>query len=102
MAADRPQSETHTRLLALYDAAVAAAHPDVCLPAHLPSPPEYGRLTIVGAGKAAAALTVIQGGLYAVRYVRNWLFWKSVKVGQKRFFFRCQTSTNVTKLGYVS
>ena len=29
-------------LLALYDAAVAAAHPDVCLPAHLPPPPEAG------------------------------------------------------------
>jgi hydroxypyruvate reductase len=42
--------------LALYDAAVAAAHPDICLPAHLPPPPEGGRLCIVGAGKAAAAM----------------------------------------------
>src|SRR5436190_15531252 len=65
MAADRPQSETHTRLLALYDAAVAAAHPDVCLPAHLPSPPENGRLTIVGAGKAAAAMAVAAEAHYA-------------------------------------
>jgi glycerate 2-kinase len=43
-------------LLALYEAAVAAAHPDVCLPAHLPAPPPYGRLYVVGAGKAAAAM----------------------------------------------
>ena len=45
-------------LLALYDAAVAAAHPDVCLPAHLPPVPESGRLVVVGAGKAAAAMAV--------------------------------------------
>lgn len=45
-------------LLALYDAAVAAAHPDVCLPGHLPAPPPNGRLYIVGAGKAAAAMAV--------------------------------------------
>ena len=45
-------------LLALFDAAVAAAHPDVCLPAHLPLPPEQGRLYVVGAGKAAAAMAV--------------------------------------------
>ena len=43
-------------LLALFDAAVAAAHPDVCLPAHLPPVPERGRLIVVGAGKAAAAM----------------------------------------------
>ena len=45
-------------LLSLYDAAVAAAHPDVCLPAHLPPVPEHGRLVVVGAGKAAAAMAV--------------------------------------------
>jgi hydroxypyruvate reductase len=43
-------------LLALYDAAVAAAHPAVCLPAHLPPMPKHGRLVVVGAGKAAAAM----------------------------------------------
>jgi glycerate 2-kinase len=48
----------HKLLLALYDAAVAAAHPDVCLPAHLPPVPERGRLVVVGAGKAAAAMAV--------------------------------------------
>src|SRR5512145_3067514 len=44
--------------LALYDAAVAAAHPDVCLPEQLPPVPEGGRLIVVGAGKAAAAMAV--------------------------------------------
>jgi hydroxypyruvate reductase len=46
------------RLLALYDAAIAAAHPDHCLPEHLPPAPPGGRLLIVGAGKAAAAMAV--------------------------------------------
>jgi glycerate 2-kinase len=43
-------------LLALFDAAVAAAHPDACLPGHLPPVPARGRLVVVGAGKAAAAM----------------------------------------------
>jgi hydroxypyruvate reductase len=53
---EAPAVDTHALLMALYDAAVAAAHPDVCLPAHLPSVPKRGRLVIVGAGKAAAAM----------------------------------------------
>ena len=58
MAAGEAQSDTRAELLQLYEAAVAAAHPDVCLPAHLPSPPDHGRLWVVGAGKAAAAMAV--------------------------------------------
>ena len=50
--------DTRTLLMALYDAAVAAAHPDVCLAMHLPPVPERGRLLIAGAGKAAAAMAV--------------------------------------------
>ncbi|HEY7083683.1 MAG TPA: DUF4147 domain-containing protein [Hyphomicrobiaceae bacterium] len=50
------QSGVRGTLLALYEAAVAAAHPDVCLPSHLPAPPPNGRLYVVGAGKAAAAM----------------------------------------------
>lgn len=55
-----PQGSADARrlLLALYDAAVAAAHPDVCLPEHLPPVPGRGRLVIAGAGKAAAAMAV--------------------------------------------
>ena len=53
------QAGTRARLLSLFDAAVAAAHPDLCLPAHLPAPPNGGRVIIVGAGKAAAAMAVV-------------------------------------------
>jgi hydroxypyruvate reductase len=43
-------------LRTLFDAAVAAAHPKLCVPPHLPAPPARGRTIVVGAGKAAAAM----------------------------------------------
>lgn len=51
-------SSTEQRVLLrkMYDAAVAAAHPASCVPPHLPDIPDSGRLLIVGAGKAAAAM----------------------------------------------
>ncbi len=42
-------------LRALFDAAVAAAQPALCLPPHLPPPPR-GRTLVIGAGKASAAM----------------------------------------------
>ncbi|MFN0184838.1 MAG: glycerate kinase [Aquabacterium sp.] len=39
----------------MFDAAVASAQPALCIPAHLPPPPA-GRLIVVGAGKASAAM----------------------------------------------
>ncbi len=39
----------------MFDAAVAAAQPALCLGAHLPAPPK-GRLIVIGAGKASAAM----------------------------------------------
>jgi hydroxypyruvate reductase len=39
----------------MFDAAVAAAQPDLCIPRYLPQPPA-GRLIVVGAGKASAAM----------------------------------------------
>lgn len=39
----------------MFDAAIAAAQPALCLPAHLPEPPK-GRLIVIGAGKASAAM----------------------------------------------
>jgi glycerate 2-kinase len=42
-------------LRSLFDAAVAAAQPALCLPAHLPPPPK-GRTIVIGAGKASAAM----------------------------------------------
>src|SRR5580698_8303335 len=39
----------------MFDAAIASAQPAVCVPPHLPEPP-LGRLIVVGAGKASAAM----------------------------------------------
>ena len=39
----------------MFDAAIASAQPSLCVPPHLPSPPR-GRLIVVGAGKASAAM----------------------------------------------
>ena len=52
-----PQStESRTFLMKLFDAAVTAAHPGTCVPPFLPAVPESGRIIVVGAGKAAAAM----------------------------------------------
>jgi glycerate 2-kinase len=42
-------------LRAMFDAAIDAAQPALCVPRHLPSPPR-GRLVVIGAGKASAAM----------------------------------------------
>jgi len=42
-------------LTALFDAALGAARPDLCVPPHLPPPPK-GRTIVLGAGKASAAM----------------------------------------------
>ena len=42
-------------LRAMFDAAVATAQPALCVPRHLPAPPK-GRLVVIGAGKASAAM----------------------------------------------
>jgi glycerate 2-kinase len=42
-------------LRTMFDAAVAAAAPALCVPRYLPPPPK-GRLVVVGAGKASAAM----------------------------------------------
>jgi glycerate 2-kinase len=39
----------------MFDAAIASAQPAACVPPHLPDPPR-GRLVVVGAGKASAAM----------------------------------------------
>jgi hydroxypyruvate reductase len=46
----------HRELLeAMFQAAIAAAQPDKCVPPHLPAQPR-GRLVVIGAGKASAAM----------------------------------------------
>jgi glycerate 2-kinase len=39
----------------MFDAAIASAQPELCVPPHLPEPPP-GRLIVIGAGKASAAM----------------------------------------------
>src|SRR6476659_6030579 len=42
-------------LLRMFNAAIAAAQPSLCIPPHLPAPPA-GRMIVIGAGKASAAM----------------------------------------------
>jgi glycerate 2-kinase len=52
---DAVSTDDRSLLRAMFDAAVAAAQPSLCLPPHLPKPPK-GRTWVVGAGKASAAM----------------------------------------------
>ncbi|MBC8049031.1 MAG: glycerate kinase [Chitinophagales bacterium] len=49
-------SAQRATLLDLFRVSVEAAHPNHCLEAHWPEPPSNGRLIIIAAGKAAAAM----------------------------------------------
>lgn len=54
-----PSSDPRALLRAMFDAAVASAQPAVVVPPHLPAqlpPPSTGRLIVIGAGKASAAM----------------------------------------------
>ncbi len=53
-------------LVDLFDAAVASAHPRLCLPAHLPEPPA-GRLILLAAGKAAGSMSAVAATHYRER-----------------------------------
>ena len=47
--------EARSLLRKMFEAAIAAAQPAQCVPQHLPEPPR-GRLIVIGAGKASAAM----------------------------------------------
>jgi len=49
------QPKPRDLLRAMFDAAIAAAQPALCVPRFLPQPPK-GRLVVIGAGKASAAM----------------------------------------------
>ena len=49
------QSDPRAVLRAMFDAAIAAAQPALCVPPLLPEAPR-GRLVVIGAGKASAAM----------------------------------------------
>ena len=59
-----PVAQRRATLLRAFDAAVAAAHPRVCLPAHLPPPPTGGRLVVLAAGKAGASMAAVADAFY--------------------------------------
>lgn len=61
-------SRQRTVLRALYDAAVARAHPSVCLPPHLPAPGPRGRIVILAAGKAAGSMASVAERVYREQY----------------------------------
>jgi glycerate 2-kinase len=48
-------AEPKDLLRRMFEAAIASAQPDLCVPPYLPVPPK-GRLLVVGAGKASAAM----------------------------------------------
>jgi hydroxypyruvate reductase len=50
-----PADSSRALLRRMFDAAVNAAQPIHCVPPHLPEPPK-GRLVVIGAGKASAAM----------------------------------------------
>ena len=55
-APDPSEAAARTLLMSLYEVAWTAAHPRTCLPPHLPDVPKGGRIIIIGAGKASAAM----------------------------------------------
>ena len=65
-------------LRAMFDAAVGAASPSLCVPRHLPTPPS-GRTIVIGAGKAGASMAAAVEanwpgkleGLVVTRYGHN-------------------------------
>lgn len=52
----RSDNDPQEMLRSMFDAAVARAMPESCLPAFLPTPPSGGRTFVIGAGKAAASM----------------------------------------------
>ncbi|MFD1703150.1 glycerate kinase [Methylopila henanensis] len=59
--------ERRSLLRRTFDAGVAAAHPAVCLPAHLPAPPK-GRVIVLAAGKGGGACAEIAEKFYRETY----------------------------------
>jgi hydroxypyruvate reductase len=58
-------------LAAIFEAAVAAAHPRQCLVPHLPAPPSQGRLVVLAAGKAGASMAAVADAFYREHHGAN-------------------------------
>ena len=59
--------ERRSLLRRAFDAGVAAAHPAVCIPPHLPAPPK-GRVIVLAAGKGAGACAEVAEKFYREKY----------------------------------
>jgi hydroxypyruvate reductase len=59
--------ERRTLLRRAFDAGVAAAHPAICIPPHLPAPPK-GRVIVLAAGKGAGACAEVAEKFYREKY----------------------------------
>ncbi|GLK67749.1 glycerate kinase type-2 family protein [Hansschlegelia plantiphila] len=59
--------ERRTLLRRAFDAGVAAAHPAICIPPHLPAPPK-GRVIVLAAGKGAGACAEVAEKFYRETY----------------------------------
>lgn len=64
-------TDRRSLLLELYRTAVDRAHPCLCVPPHLPDVPKSGRIIVVGAGKANAAMAVATERHYRAHSVLN-------------------------------
>lgn len=67
MAEASQRSAARELLMRAYGAAYQTALPGVCLPPHLPEAPRDGRLIVLGAGKANAAMAQATEAFYAER-----------------------------------
>ncbi|MEJ8473092.1 glycerate kinase type-2 family protein [Roseibium algae] len=65
MTEERPHKDL---LRAMFDAAVAAALPENCLPPHLPAPEKGGRIILLAAGKGAGAMMETAERIYREDY----------------------------------
>lgn len=63
--------EMRQTLLSLFETAVSAAHPRDALPPFLPMPPANGDIIVLGAGKAAAAMTQATEAFYDSQGLRS-------------------------------
>ena len=66
--ADAATRDQRALLDSILTAAIRAAHPDLCLPPHLPEP-SPGRLIILAAGKAAGSMSAAQAFRFQAKAV---------------------------------
>ena len=69
--AESPEAAQRELLMSLYTTAWTTAHPRTCVATHLPKVPGGGRIVIIGAGKASAAMAQATERHYIEQGVRD-------------------------------